>query len=218
MHAGFNKLVVFSGLLASALVYAEAPERYDAKESGYNLELLTPYGNRVLYGSFTLDDVKDYQLEIPLEVLKPSTAAPAPSPQPPQIVTLPDPKEEKAKKKKSKDEDESEDRPPKKVEALPPAPVPTPAPTKPQVVVEYDDSDRFVVEANRLFNRGKYYDASLIIEELLRRKPDHVRGWIMKGSLMHVMGHKDLAQTAWKTAQKLEPQSREIKDILARYK
>lgn len=88
----------------------------------------------------------------------------------------------------------------------------------PHVTVDYDDTDRLVLEANRLFNRKKFDEALTTIDELLRRKPAHLRGWIMKGSLLYVRGHKDLAKTAWNQALALEPENADVKSILEKYK
>lgn len=88
----------------------------------------------------------------------------------------------------------------------------------PKITVEYDDSDRLVLEANRLFNRKKFDEALSAIDELLRRKPNYIRGWIMKGSVMYVRGHKDLAKTAWNQALAIEPENSDVKSILEKYK
>lgn len=93
-----------------------------------------------------------------------------------------------------------------------------PKPLPPKVTVEYDDSDRLVLEANRLFNRRKFDEALSTIDELLRRKPNYIRGWIMKGSVMYVRGHKDLAKTAWNQALTLDPNNEDVKSILEKYK
>ena len=76
------------------------------------------------------------------------------------------------------------------------------------------DEDSLVVKANELYNQGKFSDSMAFVEEILSRNPSNVRGWIMKGSLMHVMGNKDLAVKAWKRALELDPGNANIQRIL----
>lgn len=85
----------------------------------------------------------------------------------------------------------------------------------PRVII--DDADSLVVDANRLFNRRRYYEALTVVDQLLRKRPEYTRGWLMKGSLLLVQGHKDLAMKAWRKAQELEPANPEIQSVLSRY-
>ncbi|MBI4404429.1 MAG: hypothetical protein HY537_09725 [Deltaproteobacteria bacterium] len=186
--------ITFLSVLAIASVYGK--DNYQVRESGNAIELETPYGNKTLYGNFLPEGTQDYRIEIPIDELK--SALPQPITTPAPAILLP-----AAESKKEI------------VIVNPETPKPT---LPPKVVVEYDDSDRFVIEANRLYNRGKFYEATLQVEELLRRKPEYTRAWIMKGSLMHVQGHKDLAKTAWATALKLDPSNKEIKGLLEKYR
>lgn len=84
--------------------------------------------------------------------------------------------------------------------------------------VANDGTDSMVIQANRLYNNGEYLRATMHVEEILRRNPEYVRGWIMKGSLLWVQGEKDLALKAWKEAEGLEPNNDQIKRILSKYK
>src|SRR5207253_1866924 len=80
------------------------------------------------------------------------------------------------------------------------------------------DVARLVVEANRFYNQGKYYEAMIHVDELTKKRPEFVRGWIMKGSLLYVQGQKDLAKEAWEKAQEMDPKNSEIKNYLSRYR
>jgi tetratricopeptide (TPR) repeat protein len=82
----------------------------------------------------------------------------------------------------------------------------------------YDYGDRMVVEVNHLYNLGKYYEASVWVEELIRKRPKYTRAYIMKGSLMWVQGHKDIAKKTWEEALNLEPNNDEVKTLLERFK
>jgi tetratricopeptide (TPR) repeat protein len=77
-----------------------------------------------------------------------------------------------------------------------------------------DEEDQLVLKSNELYNKGQFTDALKFVDELLRRNRDHVRGWVMKGSLMHMLGQKDLAKKAWQRAVELEPNNAQLKQIL----
>lgn len=79
---------------------------------------------------------------------------------------------------------------------------------------EMPQNDSLILKANELYNKGKFLEAFSYVEELLRRDHKNVRGWIMKGSLLHVTGQKDLAILAWKEAANIDPDNQEIKKIL----
>jgi len=76
------------------------------------------------------------------------------------------------------------------------------------------DVSSLIVEANRLYNQGDFRHALGYVDEVNQREPQNVRGWIMKGSLMHVMGHRDLAKQAWQKALELDPANQQIQRIL----
>lgn len=82
----------------------------------------------------------------------------------------------------------------------------------------YDDTDKLVLEANRLYNQGRYYDSTLVVEAIIKKNPKYSRAWLMKGSLMYVQGQKDLAKKAWEEALALSPNDAEIRTALERYK
>lgn len=175
-----------------------ATSLYGIRESGTSLEITGPGGVKVFSSDVNFSQLEGYQARIPLALL-------APPPPPP----TPAAKEEDDDEEETVSEDELEaaakDSDPKS-RALA------------SITVEYDDSDRMLVEANHLYNRRKYFQATEIIEELLRKKPKRVRGWIMKGSLLYVQGHKDLAKQAWTKASELEPANPDIQHYLERYK
>lgn len=80
-----------------------------------------------------------------------------------------------------------------------------------------EPTDHLITRANQLYNHGKFNAALDYIEELLRREPGNTRGWVMKGSLLHALGQKDLAKKSWQKAQELDPSNQQLKNILQRY-
>jgi tetratricopeptide (TPR) repeat protein len=171
-------------------------------------ELYTPYGVKEVVGELAPTGTASYRVEIPLEDFKPE---PTPDSEKKSAG------EEKHQRWETIIEKEITKTVPGEGNTCTNCDKREPASVPPRVIVEYDDSDRYVVEANRLYNRGKFYDATNVVEELLRKKPDHVRGWVMKGSLMHVQGHKELAKAAYQTAFKLDPNNEEIKKLVEKY-
>lgn len=191
-----------------------ALDEYRAKEDGNKLMLTTPYGEKSFSSESRLDGMREYKIVIPLSELKPAgeeeepptlppmpalqAAAPVPAVAPNvtvQNLTGIDPpvKDENKEKKEPEREVASVDG------------------------YNFDDTDRLVVEANRLYNRGRYHEAMTYIDEVNRKRPKYVRGWVMKGSLLFVLGHKDLAKDAWEQALRLDPGSTYIKDLMTRY-
>jgi hypothetical protein len=174
---------------------------YEVRQNGNNLELITPYGRKLIFGDYGFKNQHDYKFSIPLDALRPAPLKAEEKPTDRQVANVapPNPKDDEksgADKKSSSLND-----------AVPP-----------RVIVEYDYSDRLILEANRLYNRRKFYEASLTIEELLTKRPDYPRGWVMKGSLMYVQGHRDLAKQAWEKALELDPQNSQVKQYLGRLK
>jgi len=182
-----------------------SPAGYQATQTGNNIELVTPYGRRLLFGDFGFNSAREYRLEIPLDQLRP-----------------PEVKRENAEIERLRKEQERLEAEAKAAKAaLDAAKGEKPAERAvaqipPRVVLEYDNTDRLVLEANRLYNRGKYYQASLTVEEILAKRPEYARGWVMKGSLLFVQGHNDLAKTAWEKALELDPSNAEVKSFLGR--
>lgn len=80
------------------------------------------------------------------------------------------------------------------------------------------DDDQLVLQANRLYNQGKFQDALTTVDELLRRNPDNVRALVMRGSMMHALGEKEMARKSWTRAAELEPSNQEIQNILQNYR
>jgi hypothetical protein len=179
--------------------------QYQVIPNGNNLELVTPYGRRILFGDRGLKDARGYRIEIPLSELRPPEKAKPDS----------DLSEEKLRellKEKDRREQEEKDRAEKESAAR------KRDLASQRMIVEYDDTDRLILEANRLYNRGKYYEASLTVEEILSKKPELPRAWVMKGSLMFVQGQKDLAKNAWQKALELDPANSQVKAYLGRLK
>jgi len=192
------------GVLAAAVVArGEAPQPlmptsgpYRVYEMPERTDLLTPEGGRKqVYGNFGPDGQGSYRIEIPLAALKPSptpTLAP-PIPAPTQVRT------------------EGPTPVPTQVPAALPTPTvvvcaPTPtseAKRKTASDDSYGDIDPLVVKANHLFNQRRFVESSEYVDEVLRRRPDYVRGWLMRGSLHKVLGHQDLAATAFAKAKEL---------------
>lgn len=203
-------------LLLSSLCFADDFE-FKAKEQENQVVIKTPWGEKTFVGDY---GIGGYRLEIPIEELEPEYVKRR------RLAsegkgenstnnnnnntnttsnTVESAKEKETIIKETKILNGDQD-------FIGPKPLP------PRVVVEYDDSDRLVLEANRLFNRKKFDEAMATIEELLRRKPTYLRGWIMKGSVLYVRGHKDLAKTAWNQALALDPANPDLKSILEKYK
>lgn len=193
---------------------AFATPGWKVRESSEAVELLTPYGVKELVGELAPKGTDAYRVEIPLEDLKPppkedSDREPAAHQRWETIIEKEIVKSGTETNTVSNNSNTSN--------TGDGFYGPQPLGSYPRVIVEYDDSDRYVVEANRLFNRGKFYDATNVVEELLRKKPDHVRGWVMKGSLMKVQGHKESAKNAYLTALKLDPNNTELRKIVEAY-
>ncbi len=206
--------IVAIGLVGTSLWAANQP--YKASEVTGSLELQTPYGKKTVIGEMSNTN---YRLEIPIADLKGPMAG----------FENPDgthSRDTESKESKESKETKSEN---STVESKETKIIETKiiehdgdgeggSRRKQKVVVEYDDTDRLVLEANRLYYKKKFAESTNVVEELIRRKPTYVRAWIMKGSLMFVRGQRDLAQAAWKQALELEPENGEIKQIMERYK
>lgn len=214
--------------------HAQETLSYKVRETDRSVELSTPFGARQVIGDVG-STTNRYHIEIPIESLKP-TPAPTTSPneRQPNSSSREDREadelvreitKEKSTTKKTAmggdgtDKGDDDDDEPNELGERPVKPRSRkrlPSPIDPGY--EYDDSDRLVLEANHLYNLGKFYEASLYVEELIRKKPTYLRGWIMKGSLMWVQGEKELAKNAWRQALAIEPDSQEVKDLLQRYR
>lgn len=181
---------------------------YTAREEENAVQLKTPYGEKTVIGDYGLSN---YRFEIPLDDLLPEKLREMKM----RGENIDQLKENLAKETKEKETHTIET---KIIEKMSEKEGSENGSTPSRVTVEYDDTDRLVLEANRLYNKRKYDETLAVIDELLRRRPDFVRGWIMKGSVMYVRGHKDLALSSWKKAQLLQPNSEDIKSILEKYK
>jgi len=212
-------------LVSLISVHTFAADQFSVKESGDNLELVTPWGTKTLVGDIGFKNNGNYRIEIPLEDLRPvfpSKPTPAeaeekPDEPPKKKLTK---KEPKASEASEDDDDDSTDEPEEPKAKQPnkdrqPQSIPQIASP---LTVEYDDTDKLVLEANHFYNQGRYFEATEDVEEILRKKPDYVRGWIMKGSLMYVQNQKDIAKKAWEKAQTLEPENAQVKSLLERYR
>lgn len=195
--------------IAHSTMAAPAAE-YRVEEQGNNLILITPDGRRILFGEHNLHSEKSYQFEIPLSELTDEKAA-GPANRAPASVAKPD-GEPTPTPFYDVDWDWEEPDEDKSLVAVPTVtPIPTPK-------VDYDGNDNLILKANRLFHKGKYYEAALYVEELIRRKPDSLRAWLMKGSVFFKLGQKDLAKQAWAQAAKLDKDSKETKGLMERFK
>lgn len=174
-----QKLKLF---IASCLIgcLAQANDNFRVYETGTQLQVVTPYGNKIIEGDFPIESTSGYRVEIPLSDLAPAKKDPIPDLRRPAAVG----------------EEWGFSPPPG----------------------NYDDTDRLLLDANHLYNQGRFYDATLVVETLLKRNPKLQRAWLMKGSLMYVQGQKDLAKKAWEQAVALAPGDESVKGILERYK
>jgi len=76
------------------------------------------------------------------------------------------------------------------------------------------DEITLIAEANRLYSEGDFNRALEFVDEACRRNSKNSRAWVMKGSLMHVLGHEDLAHQAWEKALALEPGNVVLQNLL----
>jgi len=178
-------------LFTPTLVWAG---EYFVRQTGMGYELVTPTGSKLMLGDYAPNGVHNFKVEVPLGELAP----PAKEERKPDSALLP-PKKEVPPAEEQK------------------APELCPKPEPKTAHRDFDDSDRFILEANQLYNQGKFYEASQVVEDLLRKRPELVRGWIMKGSLMWVMKQKELALKAWNQAKALDPENSEVNDLIKRY-
>ena len=203
-----------AALLILISASALATPGWKVRESKDAVELFTPYGIKELVGEVAPKGSENYRVEIPIEDLKPPPEDP--NRQPNAIQRWETIIEKEITKTGNTETTSTVSNNSTNTGGDVYGPQPLGA-RYPRVIVEYDDSDRYVVEANRLYNRGKFYDATNVVEELLRKRPDHVRGWVMKGSLMKVQGHKESAKNAYLTALKLDPNNAELRKIVEEY-
>ncbi len=177
---------------------SEAPPGfYSVNETDNQVELKTPYGTIHIPTGFGQN--VPYRLSIPVDQLK-KGAGPVANLNPETDAKAPEAA--------------------RQTDSVPLLPTGKFLPNQPgsQVpTVLIDDADSLVVDANRLFNRRRFYEALTVVDQLLRKRPEFTRGWLMKGSLLLVQGHKDLAMKAWKKAQELEPANPEVQSVLSRY-
>lgn len=203
-------LLITLGIVATTVL----AENYKVNEQGHNLEVTTPWGARTLIGDFGLANSPHYRVDIPLSRFKPPEPEKATArdpaflpypwasqqPQQPQATEIVEETETIIEEPESKKKEEKSKQPDDKTQ-----------------LVEYDDTDKLIVEANYLYNMGHFYESLKYVDEALRKKPTLVRAWIMKGSLLYVQGHKDLAKKAWGQASTLEPENKDIQSIIERF-
>jgi tetratricopeptide (TPR) repeat protein len=80
------------------------------------------------------------------------------------------------------------------------------------------EDNALLLSANDLYNQGKFRESLGFVEEMIRRDEKNIRAWIMRGSLYHALGQKDLAKTAWESARKLDPENKDVQRILENYR
>jgi tetratricopeptide (TPR) repeat protein len=176
------------------------PGFFTVTEAPDHLELKTPYGTLKIPTGFGAD--VPYRMTLPLDELKKNAGPIAEGPKVDKKLGDPE--------KLVPDGILQVNGP----GGAPGAPAPA---TQGAATTVIDDSDVLVVDANRLFNRRRYHEALTIVTQLLRKRPDYIRGWLMKGSLFMVQGHKELAVKAWRKAQEIDPQNPEVLSVLERY-
>jgi|GEM_PF-3215104 len=178
---------------------------FKVRETGNKIEVTSPWGVKSYETEFNLGAMKHYKIEIPLEDLRPAMKAQMDRPESPrELASTPGAASNFTGSCEGPRGAQSE-----YAERKPNAIPDTPS--------EYDSTDRLILEANHLYNRGKFYEASVYVEELIRKNPGFVRAWVMKGSLLYVQGYSDLAKKAWAQAAQLDPADPQVKDILKRY-
>lgn len=178
---------------------------FKVRETGNKIEVTSPWGVKSYETEFNLGAMKHYKIEIPLEDLRPAMKAQMDRPESPrELASTPGAPGSVTGSCENPRGNPSEyaDRKPNAI---------------PDTPSEYDSTDRLILEANHLYNRGKFYEASVYVEELIRKNPGFVRAWVMKGSLLYVQGYSDLAKKAWAQAATLDPADPQVKDILKRY-
>jgi tetratricopeptide (TPR) repeat protein len=179
---------------------------FKVRETGNKLEVTSPWGVKSYETEFNLGAMKHYKIEIPLEDLRPAMKAQMDRPESPrEIASVPGSSAATVVGSCENPRGTQPEYAERKPNAIPDTPS------------EYDSTDRLILEANHLYNRGKFYEASVYVEELIRKNPGFVRAWVMKGSLLYVQGYSDLAKKAWAQAAALDPADPQVKDILKRY-
>lgn len=71
-------------------------------------------------------------------------------------------------------------------------------------VKKIDHSPENLDEINALYFEGRFETALARIENFLDDNPKHVRGLLMKGSLLYVLGQEARGREAWTLAKKIE--------------
>jgi tetratricopeptide (TPR) repeat protein len=208
-----QRAVFFCVLTVTAI--APAKPEYKVEEQGNNMILVTPKGRRILFGDQQLSTQKSYEFEIPLAEVSEKETQPDREPASSQKPT---PTPEPYTYDVDWDWEEPDDDPvPLPASSPTPSPTPTPSPA-PTPKVELDLSDSLILKANHLYHKGRFFEANLYVEELLRKHPESLRGWLMKGSLLYKLGHKDLATKAWEKAIALDPDRKLTQGLLERFK
>lgn len=67
-----------------------------------------------------------------------------------------------------------------------------------------EQPDELLEKANELYYQNQYAESLMLVEQVLRKSPNHTRAWLMKGSLYLVLGQREQATTAWQKAKELE--------------
>jgi tetratricopeptide (TPR) repeat protein len=78
--------------------------------------------------------------------------------------------------------------------------------------------DEVLVAANKHYNEGKFEKSLSYVEEILKRRPQHLRAWIMRGSLYRILGFKEQALESYKKASELDSKNEELKNIIRNMK
>lgn len=75
-----------------------------------------------------------------------------------------------------------------------------------------------IADANRLYNKRRYYEALDLVDRALAMAPFLTRAWLMKGSLLYIQGHRELAKKSWIRARELDPKNIEAAYALEIYR
>ncbi len=159
-------IFLFSSLFIS-VASAATPQSIKVRQDGNNFILESPYGKKVLFGEMGFENVRDFEVTMPVEALYPEK--PVASGDPAAMHNF------------------------------------------------KTDTEALIRGANEAFLASDFKGALGHVNQILEVAPGNVRALMMKGSLMHLMGDKQLAKESWKKALELDPANREISRLLEKY-
>ncbi len=199
------RILAVSFVIVNGALAAEAPV-FRATGGKNVLILNTPYGTKTLVGSEEFAKLKSYRFTIPLDDLKPApiqlvlNTTPVNPPEAP-VAAAPSASSAAAPSAASAE------------------PVPAPALSE----EKFDETaagsvdrqvERSLTRANRLYNQRKFSESEAVVDDALELKPESVRAWMMKGSLLKLKGREKEAAEAWEKARSLDPSRREAPALM----